>query len=391
MTVSTGYLLALLIAARSSMRRPAPHGETAADTTPSRLVIVVPAHNEEEGIGATLESLALCEYSAAARRIVVIADNCSDRTADRATKAGAEVWERADPTKRGKGFALAWALERLLAEEDSFDAAVVVDADCTASQNLLTAIDQRLRSGARALQVNDLVGNPEASNASALRAGGFALMNTVRPLGKQQLGLSCGLYGTGMAFTKDLLRRERWINTGLAEDGEYHMRLVLAGERVEFVPNAWVSSAMPTSLQGSSEQQARWEHGKLQLIRRWSPRLLRSGLAKRDIVRVHAGLECLIPPQSLIAVGSFISGLGGLFLGSKRLIALSAVTLAAQLTFVLAGLRLVRAPRQVYRALFAAPGLVATKLALYAKLLTGGGPTAWVRTAREAPKTGEGR
>lgn len=384
LALSTGYLLGLLVAARGAARNPSGPAETEGGDR-LRLVVLIPAHNEQPGIEATLEELARCDYPDDLRRTVVIADNCTDRTADHARRAGAEVWERRDPSRRGKGHALIWALERLNAEDSATEGVVVLDADCVASPNLLSAIDLRLRSGARALQVDYVVGNPDASHVSALRFGAFALMNTVRFQGKQRLGLSCGLVGTGMAFSRDLLQRQPWTTTGLTEDDEYHMRLVLAGERAEFVADASVSSAMPTSLRGSSDQQARWEQGKLQLIRHWTPRLVLSGLAQRDLVRVHAGMECLVPPQSLIAAGSAGSALAGLLLGRRRLLSLSLVTIAAQLTFVLAGLRLVRAPAHVYRALLAAPMLVASKLAIYGRLLGGRGPTSWVRTERELP------
>jgi hypothetical protein len=349
--------------------------------------VLIPAHDEEDGIQATLVSLASCYYPADRRRTIVIADNCTDRTAGCVRRAGVEVWERDDPAKRGKGFALGWALQRLETGDEDFDVVVILDADCLVSPNMLSAMEVCVRHGADAVQVGNVVGNPDASHASALRFAAFALMNTVRPLGKQQLGLSCGLFGTGMAFTRELLRREPWNAAGLAEDGEYHMRLVQAGERAEFVADAWVSSAMPTSLGGSSNQQARWEHGKLQIARRWSPKLVASGFAKRDIVRVHAGLECLVPPQSLIAVGSLGSILAGLLLGSRRLVGLSVVTLVAQFGFVLAGLRLLRVPASVYRALLVAPALMASKVALYGRLFGGRGPTNWVRTERETSRT----
>jgi hypothetical protein len=348
-----------------------------------RLVVLVPAHDEERGIGATLTSLSSSYYPEERCRTLVIADNCSDATAARAREAGAEVWERVNPDELGKGFALAWALDRLQAETDAFDAVVVLDADCLASPNMLTKIDDALRSGARAVQVSCEVGNPGDSHASALRFAAFALMGTVRPLGKRRLGLSCGLFGTGMAFTRELLSREPWTATGLAEDGEYHLRLVEAGERVEFIPGVWVRSAMPTSLGRSIEQQARWEKGKLELIHRWSPRLVASGLARRDVVRVHAGLEHLVPPQSLLAAGSLSSGLAGLLFGSKLLFRLSVATLTAQLAFVLGGLRIVRAPAEVYGALVIAPALILRKIALYARLAARRGPTSWVRAERE--------
>jgi hypothetical protein len=381
LTLSTLYLLGLLLAARSAKRRARKHSAPAGRGL--RLAVLVPAHDEEAGIAATLAALTGAAYPREERRIIVIADNCSDRTADVAAAAGAEVWERSDPARRGKGFALIWALERLLALEDPFDGVVFVDADCIVSANLLAAVDARLRAGARALQVDYVAGNPEDSSASALRFAAFAVGDTVRFLGKQRLGLSCGLVGTGMAFSRDLLERNPWTATGLVEDGEFHMRLVLAGERVEFVPEAQVSQAVPTSLKASSSQQARWEMGKLQLIRRWSGRLVLAGLAKRDPLRLHAGLECLVPPQSAIAIGNLGSALAGLLLGSRRLLALSILTTVAQATFVLAGLRLVRAPAYVYRALLSTPALVANKIGLYGKLLSGRGPSAWVRTVRE--------
>ncbi len=385
LTLSTLYLLGLLLAARNAKRRTGEHGSSAGRKL--RLAVLMPAHDEEAGIAATLAALTGAAYPQEERRIVVIADNCSDRTAEIAAAAGAEVWERTDPELRGKGHALAWALERLLALDDPFDGVVFVDADCIVSANLLTAIEARLRDGARALQVDYVAGNPEASSASALRFAAFAVGDTVRFLGKERLGLSCGLVGTGMAFTRDLLENNPWTATGLVEDGEFHMRLVLAGERVEFVPEAQVSQAVPTSLKASSSQQARWEMGKLQLIRRWSGRLVLSGLVKRDPLRLHAGLECLVPPQSVIAIGNLGSALAGLLLGSRRLLVLSLFTAAAQGTFVLAGLRLVRAPAYIYRALLSAPALVVNKIGLYGRLLSGRGPTAWVRTVREPAQT----
>jgi hypothetical protein len=390
LALSMGYLLALLFAARGTttpvQRRNSLPGEGVSASVAARrlrFTVLVPAHDEQAGIGATLDSLARSDYPRDAWRTVVIADNCSDRTAEYARSAGVDVWERVDPTRRGKGFALGWALQRLHAEHGGEDAVVVLDADCVPSPNMLSAIEMRFRCGVNAVQINYVAANPSASHASALRFAGFALMNTVRFQGKQRLGLSCGLVGTGMAFTTELLRREPWSVTGLTEDAEYHMRLVQSGERVEFVSEASVSSAVPTSLKKGAEQQARWEQGKLQLIRRWSARLLLGGLARRDVVRVHAGLEYLVPPQSLIAAGSVGSVLAGLLLRSRHLTSLSLVTLIAQGVFVLGGLRVVRAPIHVYRALLFAPLLIAGKVALYAKLLIGRGPTSWVRTERE--------
>jgi 1,2-diacylglycerol 3-beta-glucosyltransferase len=388
LTVCAGYLLGLLLAARAELDAEQAFsgtetgGEHDASHERMRIVVLVPAHDEEQGIGRTLASLACLQYPRDHVRTVVIADNCSDATAKLAREAGVETWERDAPGERGKGFALAWAIDRLRREGLAFDAVVVIDADCTASTNMLSAIEQALRSGASAAQVRCLIANPNASDGAALRFAAYTLVNTVRPLGKRHLGLSCGLSGTGFALSEKLLSRVPWSATGLAEDGEYHSRLVEAGERVAFISHAWVSSDLPTSLRSSGEQQARWEQGKLQLVRRFSPRLLLAGVSRRDPVQLHAGFEHLVPPQSLLAAASAGSAIAGIALRSRRLFALASVTLLAQLTYVLAGLRLAHAPRHVYRALALAPALVARKVALYARLLAGRGPSSWVRTGR---------
>jgi 1,2-diacylglycerol 3-beta-glucosyltransferase len=144
-----------------------------------------------------------------------------------------------------------------------------------------------------------------------------------------------------------------------------------------------VSQAVPTTMRASSEQQARWEKGRLEMIRAWGPRLIRSGIARRDPVQLHAGLEVLVPPQSLIALGGLAGAALGAARGRRQLLALSLLTLGGQAAFVLGGLRLVRAPASVYRALLMAPILIASKLALYARMLSGRGPRGWVRTERE--------
>jgi 1,2-diacylglycerol 3-beta-glucosyltransferase len=374
------YLLTLLWAARRRDRHPSGEAEPRpGDTT--RFVVLVPAHDEEHGVSATVGSLISTDYPADHLRIVVIADNCSDDTAAAAHRAGAEVWERDDPRRRAKGFALAWALEQLEIHVDTFDAVAIVDADCTASPNLFAAMDLQLRRGSRALQSDYVVSNPDSGESAALRFAAFALVNTVRPMGKQQLGLSCGLLGTGMVFTSDLLAQVPWRDSGLAEDGEYHLRLVAAGERVEFVAEASVRSPMPTTFNASRHQQARWEQGRLRMARR-APRLLARGILARDPVRMHSSVEILVPPQSLLAVCNLSCLLSGFLLRSRRLTSMSAATLTAQISFVLLGLRLVGAPPRVYRALCAAPSLIIRKLVLYARLMAGGGPRSWVRTDR---------
>ena len=372
------YLLGLLGAAARGASRATPRAKS-----PGRLrfAVVVPAHDEEASLGATLASLGAVTYSPELVETIVIADNCSDRTAEIAAAAGATVWERRG-SAGGKGAALEWAIARVLAKREACDAVAIVDADCTVAPNLLFALDVRLRAGAVAVQTVYEVANPSASATAALRYASFALINLVRPLGKATLGLSAGLLGTGMAFRRELLAERPWTARSLVEDQEYHLELVAAGVRVVFAPETWVRSAMPTSLARSRSQQLRWDAGRGALIRCWTPRLLAAAARQRDPARAHAALEPLVPPQSVLLAANTAGAV--LALGGTRAVRRAGLAnLALQGAFVTGGLALARAPAAVWRALAVAPALAVWKLLLLSRLWLGTAPRQWVRTARE--------
>jgi hypothetical protein len=293
------------------------------------------------------------------------------------------VLERHEPGRQGKGFALNWALDRLGDLTGSHDAIAVVDADCQPSANLLTSFEAHLADGASAVQASYTVANPGASIHSSLRFAAFALMNTVRPRGKDRLGLSCGLLGTGMAFRRELLEGRRFSAESLVEDADLHLRLVSAGERVVFAPEASVSSPMPLTGRASRAQQSRWEGGRVDLLRTWSGPLLSLGLRRRDPVRLHAWAEMLVPPQSLLALLHAALGalaFAGRSRGAQRIAMLDAFL---QTAFVFGGLRLTRAPAPVYRALIGTPGLVVQKVGIFRGLGARGAPRTWERTERD--------
>jgi hypothetical protein len=258
----------------------------------------------------------------------------------------------------------------------------VLDADCHPSPDVLAAVAARMAAGARSVQVSYLVANPGHSIATGLRYAAFASMNHVRPRGRSALGISCGLLGTGMAFRREVLERTPWEATGLVEDAEQHLRLVEAGERVTFAPNAVVTSAMPTSRPVRDVQQLRWERGRLGLARH-APRLLAGGVREGNLQKAAAGLDLLVPPQSVVAAAGLGVAATAALLGSRRTAALATGGVAAQLLHVLGALALVRAPLVAYRALLGAPLLAASKLRAYIRIAGGGGPRDWERTPRE--------
>jgi hypothetical protein len=379
LSLANAYLLVLLGAAAASRR-----GATPALPEPSRrrFLVLIPAHDEEPVVADTIRALEAAQYPRQSFVVVVVADNCTDATAEVAARAGATVWERTDDTRRGKGYALNWALERA-ARELSFDSVLMVDADCIASPNVLAVAAAKLDAGHDAVQVDYVVAEPERAWSVGLRYAAFALMNSVRPLGKTSLGLSSGLLGSGMAFRREALDAVPWDAFSIVEDAEYHAKFVASGRKVVFDASARVSSTMPASLAGSRDQQMRWEGGRGVTIRHTTIPLVADAIRRRDPVRLNAGLEWIVPPQSLLVAAQVGVGVLAVLAKAPGVARICAGLLAAQAVFVVGGLKLMGAPAAVYRALLFAPLLIAQKLSIYAKLAIGRTPTSFVRTTRD--------
>jgi cellulose synthase/poly-beta-1,6-N-acetylglucosamine synthase-like glycosyltransferase len=267
----------------------------------TRFAAVVPAHNEAAGIAETVKSLLSVDYPPELLDVIVVADNCSDDTADRARKAGAQVLERVDNVRRGKGFALAHAFEKILSEGRA-DAVIVVDADTVVSPNLLQAFDARIQAGAKAVQADYAVRNPGAGWRTQLMAIAFGMFHVVRSAGRESLGLSCGLRGNGMCFAKDLLKEVPHEAFSIVEDLEYGIRIGERGHRVVYAGEAHVYGEMVSSEKASRSQRERWEGGRWQMVRRHAVPLLRRALLERNAVLADLAMDLLVPPLSTLVV-----------------------------------------------------------------------------------------
>ncbi len=347
-----------------------------------RVAVLVPAHDEEQVLGRLLTSLAAVDYPAGLMDIHVVADNCTDGTVAVARAHGANVWERQDMERRGKGYALQWLLDRLEDKRRRHDAYIVLDADSAVSPNFLTAMNERLNGGAHVVQAYYTVLPVTGSRAESLREAALALVHYARPAAKAALGASCGLKGNGMCFDQSVLARFGWPSAGLAEDVEFHLMLVEAGIRVEFAPEAVVRAEMPASLRGSRTQNMRWEAGRLAVVRRQALPLLARGVRERDIARCDAALEQIMPPLSVPFALAVVCLPLGIVIGAPVVWVTAATLLAALVTHILAGLMLARVPWRVYRALMHAPTYVAWKAGVYMKALLGRRDRGWVRTER---------
>ena len=230
------------------------------------LTIVVPAHNEELLVGRCVASLRASAGDGV--RVLVIAHNCVDGTASSASAAGAEVLVYEDPGAVGKGFALRRGFEDALTS--GANAVMVVDADSTVSLNAVHAVRSAFASGARVIQCRyEMFSTTDRANAQ-LAALAFRGFNVIRPRGRDKLGLSAGILGNGFAIDRVVLEAIPYDAFSVVEDLEYHLHLVMGGERVQYLDEALISAEFPESRSGEAVQRSRWEGGRLHAARVWA-------------------------------------------------------------------------------------------------------------------------
>jgi len=374
------YLNLLVVAAR----RYKPLGLQGSPT--HSIVLLVPAHNEASIIEATLQRLTELQYPAHLLRTIVIADNCTDDTAERAAAAGSEVWVRTDPLQPGKGAALGWAIGRLGSSAPD-QAVAVMDADSIATTTWLLRADTYLRSGARAVQSFYSIEAGRGGWRAQLMTVAFLLFHHVRSAGRSVLGWSAGLKGNGMVLRCDLLDDVPWSGLTITEDLEYACQLAAENVPVAYDGGSTVLGLAGTTRAGVRSQRLRWEGGRFRVLREWGAVLVRRAVTGRSLIALDGAMELFVLPLGLLTLAAL-----GLLLvsGARAAAGLTSVwwPVACALTVgliglhVLAGMWVARAPARLYAAVVFAPAYLIWKIVIYVWLALGVERNRWIRTDR---------
>jgi hypothetical protein len=376
------YLALIVVAALRGRRR-----EAMVPAHTARFLFLIPAHDEEANIASTIESCRGVLYDPALYRVVVIADNCADATAERARVAGAEVIERTDPLRRSKGHALEYFFEQRPGLAGVTDAVVVIDADTIVDREILTAFAAALGAGKDWIQCYYTVRNPDASWRTRMMTYAFSLFNGVWLLGQDRMGLAVGLKGNGMCFSTRGLARFPWRAYGLTEDLEFSWMLRIGGERTHFLPGTRVCGTMLSrGGAAAAAQRLRWEAGRKAQRGLFLGPLLRSRQIA-PLAKLMYLVDLVFPPLVSLLLGLVVvvsldlgAALDRGFLPSSSWLlpavhGLMALVLAC---YALSPLFALDLPVRYFASLVALPYYAVWKL-----LASRGKPTAWVRTPRE--------
>ncbi len=347
------------------------------------LAVLIPAHNEAPILAPTLRSI--LPQLRPHDRLVVVADNCSDATAAIARTEGAEVIERNDSTRKGKGYALDYGIRHLQPKPP--DAVVVVDADCNLSEGALDRLSRECLRTARPIQSLYLMYAPNGAGLKTRIAQfAFAVKNHVRPTGLHRLDLPCQLMGTGMAFPWPLISGSRLATSHIVEDLKLGIELAHAGFPPRFCPEAVVTSQFPASDEGIRSQRTRWEHGHLSVALSEAPRLLVRSLVRADARLAALALDLSVPPLALLSliVVALWSISAALYAGAGMHYPLYLTTAALVMLVVSVLLAWARFGRRMLslRDLLLAPVYALWKVPLYLRFLRAR-QAEWVRSKRD--------
>jgi cellulose synthase/poly-beta-1,6-N-acetylglucosamine synthase-like glycosyltransferase len=329
--------------------------EGRAPQLPIRFLVLVPAHNEERVISRCLEAIL------ADRRpsdlLLVVADRCTDATAAIARSFGAMVLERGEDEEPGRAAARQAGLEH--ARDLDWDAVLMLDADSVIEPGFFAACERGLATGAAAVQARS-----ESSHGSSLvteaALAAFTLQGITIPRGRDRLGFSVRLRGTGMAIGRELALAHRF-RAPASEDLFFTIDLILDGVRCRHVDKARLRSEGASTWGSLSGQKMRYEAGRMAAARAFVPRLMRSAIVKRNPAAFEAAWFLATPPFALAALLLLLAAGVAALAGAWPVMALFAGGLAALALTIVTGLVQARAGVRTWLALVAAPWYVVFK------------------------------
>ena len=276
-----------------------------------KFMMILPAHNEASVIGDLVESLQALDYPKELYDIYVIADNCTDNTAQIAKDLGAIVYERFDEKRKSKGFAMQWFLNQKIKENADYDAFCVFDADNVVDKNFLNAMNKKLCQGEEIVQGYRDIKTPADSWISAGYALFYWMMNRFYHLARYNLGLSPLINGTGFMVDFNLIKPTGWDTITLTEDIEFSLKNIAKGRKLGWATDAIVYDEQPTEFKQSWSQRSRWTVGHLQCMKYYTKDLAEGVLEYRTLMNFDGflylmGIPMMIVTFLLLAINTVI-------------------------------------------------------------------------------------
>ena len=278
-----------------------------------RYAVLIAARNEENVIKNLIESIKSQDYPSDKVDVYVVADNCTDKTADISRDAGAIVVERFNKEQVGKGYALNYLLKNIDSRcgIKAYDAYFVFDADNILENNYISEMDKAFSSGYRVLTSY----RNSKNYGQSWVASGYALafMREARYLNNPRsiLGNSGAVSGTGFMVSSEIFADNNgWKHHLLTEDIEFSVDMIIQGEKIGYCHDAMFYDEQPTTFRQSWTQRMRWAKGFLQVYRYYGAKLFK-GIFKKNAFSCF-DMSMSIMPAFLFTVSSVVYNWGTL-------------------------------------------------------------------------------
>lgn len=238
--------------------------------------VIIPGRNEGKVIGQLIDSIRNCDYDQSKIRIFVIADNCTDNTAEVARKAGATVFERFNKEEIGKGYAVDFLLKKIHETEPDYlpEGWFVFDADNLLHKDYIKEMNKAFDAGE---EVVTSLRNGKNFNTNWYSAVGcMAFMRECRffHTPRTVLGVSANVTGTGWLVKNTLLNYETGFPWHLlTEDAEFTHDVILRGHKIAYQDTAIFYDEQPTNLKTIYKQRLRWQSGTYQNMKKFTGKL----------------------------------------------------------------------------------------------------------------------
>ncbi|RXZ54181.1 glycosyltransferase [Senegalimassilia faecalis] len=241
-----------------------------------KFAVVISARNESAVIGQLIHSIKVQNYPSELIDVFVIADNCTDNTADVAREAGATVFPRFNSEQVGKGYALDYGFNVILGQyaDRGYEAYFVFDADNVLDVNYFREMNKTFDNGAVASTSYRNSKNYDSNWISAGYAVWFLREAKFLNQARLTLNTSCAISGTGFFISAKVIERNGgWKWHLLTEDIEFSANSILEGERISYTPTAILYDEQPITFRDSWNQRFRWAKGFYQVFWHYGARL----------------------------------------------------------------------------------------------------------------------
>ncbi len=273
----------------------------------NRFALVISARNESAVIAQLLDSLMAQRYPKEYFDVYVIADNCTDNTAQVAREHGALVYERENLKECGKGYALNWMFNIIQREKPQgyYDAYGIFDADNLVHRDYLMAMNHQLLDGATVAEGYRDIKNPSDSWVSGAYAIYFWCISRFFMRPRHRLGMSGLVSGTGFVFRSELIAEKGWVTETITEDCEFSLMQILEGHKVAFAEDAIFYDEQPVTFRQANRQRYRWAVGSLQCVKLFIGKLFRGTFTQKSFVMLDMVIYLMsIPCSAIVAINT---------------------------------------------------------------------------------------